>query len=170
MKLFTPFRVREIELRNWIVMSPMCEYSAKEGHPQPWHMVHLGSRAVGGAGLVMTEASAVEERGRISAEDAGIYDDAHIASWRPIAEFVKGQGAVVGMQLAHAGRKGSTAPPWAGARVCRSPMAAGSRLLQAKRHSIRDTRYRASWNGMRFVGSPQHSEERLSARWRPGSR
>jgi 2,4-dienoyl-CoA reductase-like NADH-dependent reductase (Old Yellow Enzyme family) len=116
MKLFTPFRVREIELRNRIVVSPMCEYPAKEGHPQPWHMVHLGSRAVGGAGLVMTEASAVEPRGRISAADAGIYDDAHIASWRPITEFVKGQGAVVGMQLAHAGRKGSTAVPWAGGK------------------------------------------------------
>ena len=98
MKLFTPFRVRDIELKNRIVMSPMCEYSAKEGHPQPWHMVHLGSRAVGGAGLAMTEASAVEERGR------------------PIAEFVKSQGAVVGMQLAHAGSKGSTAPPWAGGK------------------------------------------------------
>jgi 2,4-dienoyl-CoA reductase-like NADH-dependent reductase (Old Yellow Enzyme family) len=116
MKLFTPFRVREVELRNRIAVSPMCEYSAKDGHPQPWHMVHLGSRAVGGAGLVMTEASAVEERGRISAADAGIYDDAHVASWRPITEFVKGQGAVVGMQLAHAGRKGSTAVPWAGGK------------------------------------------------------
>jgi 2,4-dienoyl-CoA reductase-like NADH-dependent reductase (Old Yellow Enzyme family) len=116
MKLFTPFRVRDIELKNRIVVSPMCEYSAREGHPQPWHMVHLGSRAVGGAGLVMTEASAVEERGRISAEDAGIYDDAHIASWRPIAEFVKSQGAVAGMQLAHAGRKGSTASPWSGGK------------------------------------------------------
>ncbi len=93
MKLFTPFRVREIELKNRVAVSPMCEYSAKEGHPQPWHMVHLGSRAVGGAGLVITEASAVEERGRISAEDAGIYDDAHIASWRPIVEFVKGAGS-----------------------------------------------------------------------------
>jgi 2,4-dienoyl-CoA reductase-like NADH-dependent reductase (Old Yellow Enzyme family) len=116
MKLFTPFRVREIELKNRIVVSPMCEYSARDGHPQPWHMVHLGSRAVGGAGLVMTEASAVEARGRISAEDAGIYDDGHIASWRTITEFVKGQGAVVGMQLAHAGRKASTAPPWTGGK------------------------------------------------------
>jgi 2,4-dienoyl-CoA reductase-like NADH-dependent reductase (Old Yellow Enzyme family) len=116
MKLFTPFRLREVELKNRIVVSPMCEYSAKEGHPQPWHMVHLGSRAVGGAALVMTEASAVEERGRISAEDAGIYDDAHVASWRPITEFVKGHGAVVGMQLAHAGRKGSTAVPSAGGK------------------------------------------------------
>jgi 2,4-dienoyl-CoA reductase-like NADH-dependent reductase (Old Yellow Enzyme family) len=116
MKLFTPLRIRETELKNRIVVSPMCEYSAKDGHPQPWHMVHLGSRAVGGAGLVMTEASAVEERGRISAADAGIYDESHIASWRPIIEFVKGQGAVVGMQLAHAGRKASTAAPWIGGK------------------------------------------------------
>ena len=71
MKLFTPLKIRDIELKNRIVVSPMCEYSAKDGHPQPWHMVHLGSRAVGGAALVMTEASAVEERGRISAADAG---------------------------------------------------------------------------------------------------
>jgi 2,4-dienoyl-CoA reductase-like NADH-dependent reductase (Old Yellow Enzyme family) len=116
MKLFTPLKIREIELKNRIVVSPMCEYSAKDGHPQPWHMVHLGSRAVGGAALVMTEASAVEARGRISAADAGIYDDAHIESWRPITEFVKSQGAVVGMQLAHAGRKASTAEPWLGGK------------------------------------------------------
>ena len=116
MKLFTPFRVREIELKNRIVVSPMCEYSAKDGHPQPWHMVHLGSRAVGGAALVMAEASAVEARGRISAEDAGIYLDAHVDSWRPIAAFIKQQGAVPGMQLAHAGRKGSTAVPWTGGK------------------------------------------------------
>jgi 2,4-dienoyl-CoA reductase-like NADH-dependent reductase (Old Yellow Enzyme family) len=88
MKLFTPLKIREIEMKNRIVVSPMCEYSAKDGHPQPWHMVHLGSRAVGGAALVMTEASAVEARGRISAADAGIYDDAHVESWRPITEFV----------------------------------------------------------------------------------
>ena len=116
MKLFTPLKIREIELKNRIVVSPMCEYSAKDGHPQPWHMVHLGSRAVGGAALVMTEASAVEARGRISAADAGIYDDAHVESWRPITEFVKSQGAVVGMQLAHAGRKASTAEPWLGGK------------------------------------------------------
>jgi 2,4-dienoyl-CoA reductase-like NADH-dependent reductase (Old Yellow Enzyme family) len=116
MKLFTPLKIREIELKNRIVVSPMCEYSAKDGHPQPWHMVHLGSRAVGGAALVMTEASAVEARGRISAADAGIYDDAHVESWRPITDFVKSQGAVVGMQLAHAGRKASTAEPWLGGK------------------------------------------------------
>ncbi|MGC1617578.1 MAG: NADH:flavin oxidoreductase/NADH oxidase [Candidatus Acidiferrum sp.] len=116
MKLFSPLRLREIELKNRIVMSPMCEYSAKEGHPQAWHLVHLGSRAIGGAGLVFTEATAVEARGRISAVDTGIYDDAHIASWRPIARFIRAHGAVPGMQLAHAGRKASVEAPWNGGK------------------------------------------------------
>ncbi len=116
MKLFSPFRIREIELKNRIVVSPMCEYSAKDGHPQTWHLVHLGSRAIGGAALVFTEATAVEERGRISSADTGIYEDAHAESWRPIAEFIRSHGAVPGMQLAHAGRKASTAPPWTGGK------------------------------------------------------
>ena len=116
MKLFSPFRIREIELKNRIVVSPMCEYSAKDGHPQAWHLVHLGSRAIGGAGLVFTEASAVEKRGRISSVDTGIYEDAHIETWRPIVEFVRSHGAVPGMQLAHAGRKASTMPPWTGGK------------------------------------------------------
>jgi len=116
MHLFSPLRIREIELKNRIVVSPMCEYSAKDGHPQTWHFVHLGSRAVGGAGLVFTEATAVEERGRISAADTGIYDDAHADSWRPIAQFIREHGAVTGMQLAHAGRKASTAAPWTGGK------------------------------------------------------
>jgi 2,4-dienoyl-CoA reductase-like NADH-dependent reductase (Old Yellow Enzyme family) len=116
MKLFSPFKIREIELKNRIVVSPMCEYSAKDGHPQAWHLVHLGSRAIGGAGLVFTEATAVEERGRISSADTGIYEDGHIASWRPITEFIRSHGAVPGMQLAHAGRKASTAPPWTGGK------------------------------------------------------
>jgi 2,4-dienoyl-CoA reductase-like NADH-dependent reductase (Old Yellow Enzyme family) len=116
MKLFSPFRVRDIELKNRIVVSPMCEYSANDGHPQAWHLVHLGSRAIGGAGLVFTEATAVEERGRISSADTGIYEDAHLASWRPIVEFIRAHGAVPGMQLAHAGRKASTAPPWTGGK------------------------------------------------------
>jgi 2,4-dienoyl-CoA reductase-like NADH-dependent reductase (Old Yellow Enzyme family) len=116
MKLFSPFRIREIELKNRIVVSPMCEYSAIDGHPQTWHMVHLGSRAVGGASLVITEATAVEARGRISPFDTGIYEDAHIESWRPIAEFIRSQDALPGMQLAHAGRKASAAPPWTGGK------------------------------------------------------
>jgi len=114
MNLFTSLRLREIEFKNRIGVSPMCQYSAKDGHPGTWHLVHLGSRAVGGAALVMTEASAVEEVGRISPADAGIYLDAHVESWRPIVEFLEEHGAVAGLQLAHAGRKASTAAPWLG--------------------------------------------------------
>src|SRR5450432_2482945 len=117
MKLFTPLRIRGIEFKNRIVVSPMCQYSAKDGHPQTWHLVHLGSRAVGGASAVIAEATAVEERGRISPGDTGIYNDAHIASWKPIAEFIRASGAVPGIQLAHAGRKGSTARPWEGGKI-----------------------------------------------------
>lgn len=116
MKLFTPLRLREMEFKNRIAVSPMCQYSAKDGHPTTWHLVHLGSRAVGGAALVMTEATGVQEIGRISPGDTGIYLDCHVDSWRPIAEFVREQGAVAGMQLAHAGRKASTAAPWSGGR------------------------------------------------------
>ena len=117
MKLLDPFRIREVELKNRIVVSPMCQYSAKNGHPQTWHLVHLGSRAVGRASLVMAEATAVEARGRISPGDTGIYEDAHAESWRPIAEFIRSQGAVPGIQLAHAGRKGSVTPPWDGGKA-----------------------------------------------------
>src|SRR5258707_7859459 len=117
MDLFGSARLREVQLKNRIVVSPMCEYSAVEGHPQPWHLVHLGSRAIGGAGLVFTEATAVEERGRISPADTGIYQDAHVDSWRPIAKFIREHGAVPGMQLAHAGRKGSTNAPWRGGKA-----------------------------------------------------
>jgi 2,4-dienoyl-CoA reductase-like NADH-dependent reductase (Old Yellow Enzyme family) len=117
MKLLDPIRMRDVELKNRIVVSPMCQYSAKNGHPQTWHLVHLGSRAVGGASLVMAEATAVEARGRISPSDTGIYEDSHIESWRPIADFIRSQGAVPGIQLAHAGRKGSVTPPWEGGKA-----------------------------------------------------
>ncbi len=114
MKLFTSFRLRDIEFRNRIAVSSMCQYSADEGYPVTWHLVHLGSRAVGGAALVMAEASGVSAIGRISPGDSGIYMDSHVEAWRPIVEFVKQQGAAVGIQLAHAGRKASTAAPWVG--------------------------------------------------------
>jgi 2,4-dienoyl-CoA reductase-like NADH-dependent reductase (Old Yellow Enzyme family) len=116
MSLFSPFKLRGIEFKNRIGVSPMCEYSAKDGHPQTWHLVHLGSRAVGGAGVVFTEATGVQAIGRISPQDTGIYLDAHVDSWRPIAQFIKEHGAVAGMQLAHAGRKGSTEVPWRGGK------------------------------------------------------
>jgi 2,4-dienoyl-CoA reductase-like NADH-dependent reductase (Old Yellow Enzyme family) len=116
MHLFAPLALAGVKLKNRIVVSPMCQYSSREGHPTPWHMVHLGSRAVGGAALVMTEASAVEARGRISAADSGIWLDSQAEAWAPIARFIAEQGAVPGMQLAHAGRKASTAVPWEGGK------------------------------------------------------
>ena len=114
MNLFEPFRLRSVELKNRIAVSPMCQYSAENGHPTKWHLVHLGSRAVGGAALVFTEATAVSALGRISPADTGIYLDSHVEAWRPIAEFVRQHGAIPGIQLAHAGRKASTAVPWLG--------------------------------------------------------
>ena len=110
--IFEPYTLRGVTLRNRIGVSPMCEYSAEDGRPNDWHMVHLGSRAVGGAGLVMTEATAIEPRGRISPQDTGIWSEAHTEAWARITRFVKAQGAVAGVQLAHAGRKASTLRPW----------------------------------------------------------
>src|SRR5579859_146712 len=112
--LFAPITFGEVEARNRIFVSPMCQYSASDGLPTDWHLVHLGSRAVGGAALVMTEATAVSPAGRISPEDLGIWSDAHAQALEPIVRFIKSQNAVPGMQLAHAGRKGSTLRPWAG--------------------------------------------------------
>jgi len=114
--LFTPLELRGTELPNRLAVSPMCQYSVEDedGVATPWHHVHLGSRAVGGAGLVMTEATAVEPRGRISPQDLGIWSDAHADALEDTVSFVKSQGAVPGIQLAHAGRKGSKTRPWAG--------------------------------------------------------
>lgn len=114
MKLFEPYTQRGQTLRNRIVVSPMCEYSAQDGVPNQWHIVHLGSRAVGGAGAVISEATAVSPEGRISAQDTGIWNDAQVEAWRPIAAFIAEHGAVPGVQLAHAGRKASVWRPWEG--------------------------------------------------------
>ncbi|HEY4145383.1 NADH:flavin oxidoreductase/NADH oxidase [Pinirhizobacter sp.] len=114
MSLFEPLQQRGLQLRNRIVMSPMCEYSATDGLPNHWHLVHLGSRAVGGAGLVVSEATAVLPEGRISHGDTGIWNDAQIAAWQPITAFIRSQGAHAGVQLAHAGRKASAQLPWQG--------------------------------------------------------
>ena len=112
--LFDPLVLRSVTLRNRIGVSPMCQYSSEDGFATDWHLVHLGSRAVGGAGLVMTEATAVEERGRISPRDLGLWKDEHVALLARAARFVREHGAAAGIQLAHAGRKGSTARPWEG--------------------------------------------------------
>lgn len=115
-KLFEKLKLREIEFRNRIWVSPMCQYSSNDGLPTDWHLVHLGSRAVGGAGLVIQEATAVSPEGRISPSDAGIWSEAHAESYKRITKFIKEQGAVAGIQLAHAGRKASTAEPWNGGK------------------------------------------------------
>jgi 2,4-dienoyl-CoA reductase-like NADH-dependent reductase (Old Yellow Enzyme family) len=113
-KLFTPLQIRDIVLGNRIVVSPMCQYSAHDGAADDWHLVHLGSRAVGGAGLIFTEATAVSPEGRISPHDLGIWKDEHIAGLRRIVKFVRSQGSEIGIQLAHAGRKASVHEPWNG--------------------------------------------------------
>jgi len=112
--LFTPIQLRGTEVRNRVWVSPMCQYSAHDGLPTDWHLVHLGSFARGGAGMVFTEATAVLPEGRISPQDTGIWSDAHRDAWTRIADFVRAQGATPGMQLAHAGRKASTRAPWTG--------------------------------------------------------
>ncbi|HEY8561912.1 MAG TPA: NADH:flavin oxidoreductase/NADH oxidase [Pyrinomonadaceae bacterium] len=116
-KLFEKYVIRGIEFRNRIWVAPMCQYSSRDGMPTDWHLVHLGSRAVGGAALVIMEATAVSPEGRISPSDAGIWSDAHAEAYQKITKFIKDQGAVAGIQIAHAGRKASTAEPWHGGKI-----------------------------------------------------
>jgi 2,4-dienoyl-CoA reductase-like NADH-dependent reductase (Old Yellow Enzyme family) len=113
--LFDPLKIRSIRFKNRISISPMCQYSSIDGFANDWHLVHLGSRAVGGAALVIQEATAVSERGRISPDDMGLWKDDHIEALQRITKFIKTQGSVPGIQLAHAGRKGSIFSPWKGA-------------------------------------------------------
>jgi len=112
--LFSPFTLRSLAFRNRVFVSPMCQYSSENGMPTDWHLVHLGSRAVGGAGCVIQEATAVLPEGRISPEDAGIWNDEQADAYKRITAFIKQNGAVPGIQLAHAGRKASVGSPWSG--------------------------------------------------------
>jgi len=113
-ELFTPFHLKDITLRNRIAVSPMCQYSAVDGVPNDWHFVHLGARAIGGAGLVVAEATAVTPEGRISPGCTGIWSDTHTEAFARIVRFVESHGSVPGIQIAHAGRKASAALPWEG--------------------------------------------------------
>jgi len=113
-RLFSPLQLRDQHFRNRIFVSPMCQYSCRDGVPTDWHLVHLGSRAVGGAGLVVAEATAVSAEGRISPFDTGIWNDTQADAFKPIAAFIKARGSVPGLQIAHAGRKASTDKPWRG--------------------------------------------------------
>lgn len=115
--LFEPLEIGNVELKNRLVVSPMCEYSSEDGFANDWHLVHLGSRAVGGAGLIFTEAAAVSPEGRITPDDLGIWKDEHIDFLKRITTFIDQQGAVPGIQLAHAGRKASHFSPWKGGKA-----------------------------------------------------
>lgn len=112
--LFDPLTIRSITIRNRIGVSPMCQYCYEDGFSNDWQLVHLGARAAGGAGLIIAEATAVEARGRITPHDAGIWKDDHIPPLRKVTRFIKEQGAVPGIQIAHAGRKANTHRPWDG--------------------------------------------------------
>lgn len=129
--LFSSLKIKGIEFKNRIVVSPMCEYSSKDGFANFWHMVHLGSRAVGGAGLIITEAAAVSPEGRITPDDLGIYKDEHIARLKDITDFIHHQGAVAGIQLAHAGRKASHLSPWKGGKQIPSDQPGGWETVSA---------------------------------------
>ena len=122
MQLFDAFTQRSLTLRNRIVVAPMCQYSASDGLPDAWHLVHLGSRAVGGAAAVVAEATAVSPEGRISPGDTGLWNDTQVAAWKPITSFIRSQRAIAGVQLAHAGRKASAQRPWEGG----GPLPAGA--------------------------------------------
>ncbi|MDZ7706584.1 MAG: NADH:flavin oxidoreductase/NADH oxidase [Trueperaceae bacterium] len=111
--LFDPLTLRGVTMRNRVGVSPMCTYSADDGLANPWHVAHLGARAIGGAGLVMAEAAAVEPRGRITPHDVGLWSDRHVDALKPVATAIESQGSVAAIQLAHAGRKASTYRPWA---------------------------------------------------------
>jgi len=125
MSLLSPLSLRSVTLRNRIGMSPLCQYSAVDGRVGDWHLVHYGARAVGGVGLVIVEASGVEARGRISAEDVGIWEDGQVEPLARVARIVTGHGATAGIQLAHAGRKASVRAPWDQGGAPRLPAAGG---------------------------------------------
>lgn len=127
--LFEPLSIRGVTLRNRIGVSPMCMYSAQDGFANDWHFSHLGARAVGGAGLIIAEATAVEPRGRITPHDLGLWSDAHIEPLARITRFLKAHGSVAGIQIAHAGRKASTHRPWDGGRAIDPELPEGWRVV-----------------------------------------
>jgi 2,4-dienoyl-CoA reductase-like NADH-dependent reductase (Old Yellow Enzyme family) len=136
--LFQPLTIRGVTLKNRIVVSPMCQYSSVDGLADDWHLVHLGSRAVGGAGLLFVEATAVTAKGRITPSDMGIWDDCHIEPLARIARFIHRMGGVAGIQLAHAGRKASCLVPWQGGRRLKTPDEGGWDVVAPSAIPFRD--------------------------------
>ena len=140
--LFEPFKLKDVTLRNRIAIPPMCQYSVeqRDGVPTDWHLVHLGARAQGGFGLILTEATAVTTEGRISPQDTGIWNDTQRDAWARIADFVHGQDAALGIQLAHAGRKASSGRPWEGGQLI-APEKNVAQQLEKVRTALVDAGY-----------------------------
>ena len=163
--LLEPYTLRQLTLLNRIAVSPMCQYSSVDGLANDWHLVHLGSRAVGGAGLVFTEATAVTADGRITAEDLGLWNDEQIEPLQRITRFIAAQGAVAGIQLAHAGRKASTHRPGSASMAASNPMtAAGSRSALHRSLSTRSTPNPSSSMKARSLTSSRPLSSRPNAR------
>ncbi|MBO3462577.1 NADH:flavin oxidoreductase/NADH oxidase [Aetokthonos hydrillicola Thurmond2011] len=147
--IFEPLTIGTVTFRNRIAVSPMCQYSSTDGYANDWHLVHLASRAVGGAGLVFTEAAAIEPRGRISPQDLGIWSDGHIEELSKIVTVIHNLGAIAGIQLAHAGRKASTAPPWEDRKILDEfnggwrPVVSSSAIAFSEEHPIPEALYKA---------------------------
>ncbi len=136
--LFTPLTIRGIDLKNRIVASPMCQFSSVDGFANDWHLVHLGSRAVGGAALIITEATAVSPEGRISPDDLGLWKDEHIEKLQQIVRFIEEHGCIAGVQLAHAGRKASHVSPWKGGKALPADDAAAWQTVAPSALAFRD--------------------------------
>lgn len=170
--LFEPLTIQQVTLRNRIGVSPMCQYSAIDGHANDWHLAHLGARATGGAGLIIVEATATEARGRISPYDLGLWSESQIEPLARIVRYIESQGAVAGIQLAHAGRKAGTARPWEGggplseqeggwqplgpssipfAQPYQSPLAMSSIQIAEVQVAFRDAALRARQAGFRWL-------------------
>lgn len=170
-KLFEQLKIRSITLRNRVGVSPMCQYSSVDGFVDDWHLVHLGSKAAGGAALVMTEATSVSPEGRISLGDAGLWRDEHINPWAKVFKFIKEQGAVAGVQLAHAGRKGSAEKPWNGGKslaenmgwetLAPSPVAFGRHLTKTPREMHKNDIQKL----IRDFGLAAERAEKAGAEW-----
>lgn len=168
-RLFSPLTLRGVTFPNRAWVAPMCQYSSVEGRPDDWHLVHLGSLARGGAGLVITEATAVLPEGRISPQDAGIWTDEQAADYARITAFIRAQGSVAGIQLAHAGRKASTYAPWIGRSSV--PPAEGGWPTSASRQSRTGTTpHRANSASTRSAHWSRPGPPRRAAPSKPGSR
>ena len=166
-RLFSPLTLRGLTIPNRVFVSPMCQYSSEDGMPNDWHLVHLGSRAVGGAGLIMVEATAVSPEGRITPFDSGLWNQAQAKAYRRITDFIKAQGSTPGVQIAHAGRKASTDAPWRGGQTIPPTMDNGwvpeapSALAFSKSHTEPHALDEAQISGIKdqFVASTRLAQQ-----------